>query len=95
MILLPLLTFFSFNLFLKCLSVHGERSLPDFLPLGLLLLQPLEFLLFLCSLFPPFVDVFLQLLVQLTLLGLLAGLQEVAVSPDRTTMIRNLSQVYG
>jgi hypothetical protein len=64
-----------------CASSRGWGSSPDLLPLGLLLLEPLELLLFLGALLPPFVDVLLQLLVQLTLLGLLPGLQEVAVSP--------------
>ena len=54
----------------------------DLLPLGLLLLEALELLLFLGALLPPFVDVLLQLLVQLALLRLLARLQEVPISPD-------------
>ena len=52
----------------------------DLLALGLLLLEALELLLFLGPLFPPFVDVLLQLLVQLSLLGLLPGLQEVGLA---------------
>ena len=67
---------------------------PDFLPLGLLLLQPLELFLLLGSLFPPFVDVLLELLVQLALLGFLAGLEEVSISPlkhDRSIFISLLS----
>ena len=48
----------------------------------LLLLEPLELLLLLGPLLAPFVDVLLQLLVQLALLGLLAGLQEVSISPS-------------
>ena len=57
---------------------------PDFLPLGLLLLQPLELFLLLGPLFPPLVDVLLELLVKLALLGLLAGLEEVSISPRVT-----------
>merc|ERR1712136_104470 len=53
---------------------------PAFLPLGLLLLQPLELFLLLGPLFPPLVDVLLELLVKLTILGLLAGLEEVSIS---------------
>ena len=34
------------------------------------------------ALLPPLVDVLLELLVQLALLGLLSGLQEVSISPD-------------
>ena len=49
--------------------------------LHLLLLEPLQLFLFLGALFAPFVDVFLQLFVQLALLGLLAGSKEVAISP--------------
>merc|ERR1719370_315666 len=45
----------------------------DFLPLGLLLLQPLELLLFLCPFIPPLVDVLLQLVIQLALLGFVFG----------------------
>ena len=56
---------------------------PDFLPLGLLLLQPLELFLLLGSLFPPLIDVFFELLVQLALLGFLAGLEEVSISPSK------------
>merc|ERR1712038_845632 len=52
----------------------------DFFPLGLFLLQPLEFFLFLCPLFSPLVDVFAELLIQLALLGLLTSLQEVSIS---------------
>ena len=64
---------------------------PDFLPLGLLLLQPLELFLLLGPLFPPLVDVLLELLVKLALLGLLAGLEEVSISPRVT----NTSVIYG
>ena len=66
--------------FKKISNVHVV--VPDLLPLGLLLLEPLQLLFLLCTLLPPFVDVLLQLLVELTLLGLLSGLQEVAVSPE-------------
>merc|ERR1719177_108357 len=45
----------------------------DLLPLGLLLLQPLEFLLFLWPFIPPLVDVLLQLVIQLALLGFVFG----------------------
>merc|ERR1719317_832040 len=45
----------------------------NLLPLGLFLLQPLEFLLFLCSFIPPLVDVLLQLIIQLALLGFVFG----------------------
>merc|ERR1719430_160891 len=45
----------------------------DLLPLGLLLLQPLEFLFFLCPFIPPLVDVLLQLVIQLALLGFVFG----------------------
>ena len=62
-------------------EAHVWYISPDFLPLGLLLLQPLELFLLLGSLFPPFVDVLLELLVQLALLGFLAGLEEVSISP--------------
>ena len=61
-----------------------QQSLPDFFPLGLLLLQPFEFFLLLCPLFPPFVDVFAELLIQLPLLGLLASLEEISISPEQT-----------
>merc|ERR1711931_551389 len=67
-------------LFLLLLSQLLLLLGPDFLPLGLLLLQPLELFLLLGSLFPPFVDVLLELLVQLALLGFLAGLEEVSIS---------------
>ena len=43
--------------------------------------------LLLGALLPPFVDVLLQLLVQLALLRLLARLQEVPISPDLSTGI--------
>merc|ERR1719430_27391 len=45
----------------------------DLFPLGLLLLQPCQFLLFLGSFFPPRMDVFFQLVIQFTLLGLVLG----------------------
>jgi hypothetical protein len=59
---------------------------PDFLPLGLLLLQPLQLLLLLGSLLPPFIDVLPKLFIKLSLLGLLPGLQEVSISPAETTV---------
>merc|ERR1711962_226049 len=49
-------------------------------PLLLFLLLLSQLLLLLGSLFPPFVDVLLELLVQLALLGFLAGLEEVSIS---------------
>ena len=61
-----------------CKSLLGS----DLLPLGLLLLEALQLLLFLGALLAPLVDVLLQLLVQLPLLRLLPRLQEVPISPD-------------
>merc|ERR1719225_687151 len=65
----------------------------DLLPLGLLFLQPLQLLLLLGALLPPLVDVLPQLLVQLTLLRLLARFQEVSIAfghcrPHGFTLIR-------
>merc|ERR1719336_2700885 len=66
---------------LLCLRHSLMYSLsPDLLPLGLLLLEPLQLLLLLAPLLAPLVDVLPQLLVQLALLGFLPRLQEVAVS---------------
>merc|ERR1712045_954601 len=63
------------GLLLLLLSLHHG------LPLLLSFLQTLPLLLgLLGSLFPPFVDVLLELLVQLALLGFLAGLEEVSIS---------------
>merc|ERR1719350_1621134 len=45
----------------------------DLLPLGLLLLQPLELFLFLCPLIPPLMDILLQLVIQFALLGFVFG----------------------
>ena len=81
--MLSTLVVFSKTITFRKYRVARVCGLPNLLPLGLLLLQPLELLFLLCPLFAPFVDVLLQLLVELALLGLLAGLQEVAVSPGK------------
>merc|ERR1719167_38343 len=64
--------------FLLCLSslLLGELFLlldSDFLSLGLFLLQSLELLFFLTPFFPPLVNVFFQLIIQLALLGFIFG----------------------
>ena len=59
-----------------CMSLLGS----DLLPLGLLLLEALQFLLFLGALLAPLVDVLLQLLVQLSLFGLPSGLEKITLA---------------
>merc|ERR1712018_508173 len=62
-------------LFLLLLSQFLLLLGPDLLALGLLLLEPLQFLFLLGTLFTPFVDVFAQLFVQFALLFWLAKSQ--------------------
>ena len=64
--------------------------LPDFLSLGLFLLQPFEFFFFLGSLFSPFVDVFTELFIEFTLFGFLSGFQEVSISPNSQFRLSNI-----
>merc|ERR1711970_1256078 len=63
--------------------LHGKLLFllsSDFLPLGLFVLHPLELFLLLGPLFSPLIDVFLQLLIELTLLGAMLGLGKRLIS---------------